>query len=267
MRRLVPLALVWTLLALVLGGAAAGAAPPANLADGPSLSTMALGPNDFASARVIAQGHQEAEGAVAVYTRDFAPGARAQRTPLLAAWNEVALLADETAARSELASVRATLASAGGRAAVGRSFKDGFTRSARLKVTSLTVSRPTSLGIGVDSLRFGITFKTRLGRFHVAYAFVCVDRAVGQILLLGRPGRIVAAGDVKRLGIAQRDRFRKGFTITRGEVVLAGAPTQGSTLTANHTGRWDGGPAEFTYQWSRCDATGACTPIDRKSVV
>jgi hypothetical protein len=93
------------------------------------------------------------------------------------------------------------------------------------------------------------------------FAFVRVDRAIGQILLLGRPGKIIAAGDVKRLAVAQRERFRKGFTITRGEVVLTGTAMQNSTLTANHTGRFDGGPSEFAYQWSRCDTTGACTPI------
>jgi hypothetical protein len=262
MRRIAPLALVWTLLALGLGVAAAGAAPPAGLADGPSLSTMALGPNDFASARVVSQGHREAgRGAVAVYTRDFAPGARAERSPLLSAWNEVALLVDETAARSELAAIRSTLASPGGRAAVGRSFKTGFTRSAKLRITSLTVSRPTTLGIGVDSLRFAITFKTRVGRFHVAYAFVRVDRAIGQIVLLGHPGKIIAAGDVKRLAVAQRERFRKGFTITRGEVAVTGTAAQGSTLGADHVGRWDGGPSEFAYQWSRCDSAGVCTSI------
>ena len=131
-----------------------------------------------------------------------------------------------------------------------------------MKITSLAVSRATSLGTGVDAVRFAITFKTPVGRFHLVFAFVRVDRAIGQILLLGRPRKIIAAGDVKRLAVAQRERFRKGFTITRGEVVLSGTPTQGSTLTASHTGRFDGGPSEFAYQWSRCDATtGACTPI------
>jgi hypothetical protein len=266
MRRFAPLALVWTLVALALGVAAAGAETNP-LPDGPALSTMALGPNDFAAARVAGQGHVDSEGAVAAYVREFAPGARAVRSALLAASNEVALLADETAAREVTSSVRAALASPAGRAALGNSFRSSFTRSSKLKIISLAVSRPTTLGIGADAFRFAITFKTRVGRFHLVFAFVRVDRAIGQILLLGRQGKIIAAGDLKRLAAAQRDRFRKAFTITTGQVVLAGTlygetAKRGSTLTANHTGRFDGGPSEYAYQWSRCDPTGACTPIE-----
>lgn len=263
MHRFVTIAVSWALLALALGVAAATAATAAGPADGPALATMALRADDFAAARVTAQGEVESEGAVAAYARDFAPGARPRRSSLLGASNEVALLADETAARTDLASLRRMLASASGRAAMGRAFRNGFTQSSKLAVTSLVVSRASSLGVGVDSLRFAITFKTRLGRFHVVLAFVRVDRAVGQILLLGRPGKIIAAGDVKRLGAAQRDRLRAGFTITRGQVPVTGTPTVGSTLQADHRGKglWDGGPSEFSYGWSRCDAAGACTPI------
>src|SRR5687768_561435 len=162
MRRLVPLALVWTLLALALGVVAAGAAPPVSLPDGPELSVMALGPNDFARARVTAQGHQDPNGAVAAYARDFAPGSRAGRTPLVAATNYVELLAAESEARANLATVRLALSTPRGRADFGRSFATGFTQGSKLKVTSFAVSRPTSLGIGVDSLRWGVTLETRV---------------------------------------------------------------------------------------------------------
>lgn len=260
MRRLAPLALVWTFLALALGVAAAGAAPPASLPDGPALSVMALGPNDFASARVVAQGHQPPDGAVDAYARDFASGSRAGRTPLIAATNYVALHASEADARAEVAAARLALGSARGRADFAKSFTTGFTQGSKLKVTKVTVSRPTSLGIGVDSLRWGIAFKTRVGRIHVAFAFVRLDRAVGTIILVARPGRMVAVGDMKRLGLAQRNRFRAGFTITdRGGPAVTGLATLGSTLTSDR-GRWNGGPSEVAYQWSRCSA-GTCTPI------
>jgi hypothetical protein len=38
---------------------------------------------------------------------------------------------------------------------------------------------------------------------------------------------------------------------------ISGAPQQGQSLTANH-GTWSGGqPQTYTYQWRRCDSTGA----------
>ena len=261
MRRVAPLVLVWTLLALALGVVAVGAATSASLPDGPELSLMALGPNDFARARVAAQGHMDVDGTVAAYARDFAPGATAGRTPLIAATNYVELLASESEARAYLATARLSLSTPRGRSDFAKSFAKSFSQGSKLKVNSVAVSRATSLGVGVDSLRWGVTLKTRVGRIHVAFVFVRVDRAVGTILLVARPGKIVALGDVKRLGVAQRDRFRKGFTITRGAPLVTGTATRGSTLSAEHVGRWDGGPSEFAYQWSRCDASGACTPI------
>jgi hypothetical protein len=261
MRRFVPLALVWTLLALALGVAAASAAPDASPPDGPDLSLMTLDTGDFARARVAAEGPLDAQGAVAVYGREFDAGSRVGRTALLAVTNYVELLKTESEARAYLATLRLSLGSARGRADFARAFKASFSKGSGIKVRSAAVSRPTTLGIGVDSVRWGVTLKTRVGRLHIAFALVRIDRAVGTITLVARPGKIVALGDVKRLGVAQRNRFRTGFTITRGQVVLDGTAMQGSTLTANHTGRFDGGPSEFAYQWSRCAPGGACTPI------
>jgi hypothetical protein len=249
------------LLAVALGTVAASAASAASPPDGPELSLMALGARDFARARVAKEGQVDPEGAVAAYARDFAPGSRAGRTPLIVAGNHVALLRAESEARAQLATLRLAISSPRGRADFGRSFAKSFSRGSGLRVRSVAVSRVTSLGIGVDSLRWGVTMQTRAGRLHVAFVLVRVDRALGTIVLVGRPGRIVALADVKRLGTAQRNRFRTGFTITRGAPAVTGAATQGSTLTAEHLGRWNGGPSEFAYQWSRCDAAAACTPI------
>ncbi len=46
-----------------------------------------------------------------------------------------------------------------------------------------------------------------------------------------------------------------------GVPTLSGAPTVGSTLTAD-PGSWSDPAATFAYAWQRCDDTGSCTTID-----
>jgi hypothetical protein len=259
MSRLRLLVSVCVVSAFALGASLAEAAPPASLPDGPDLSLMALTAGDLRQATVVKEGYEAEQGVVAAYGRTFTfpRGAR-----LLAAANAVSLYASGPAAQADVAAIRRALRNRRERAAFARAFANGFMQGSGMRATNVTSSRPVSLGIGVDSLRIGIAFRTRVGRIHAVLAVVRVDRAVAIVLLAAQPGRTVPAGEVVRLGRIQRDRFRTGFTVVVGTApVLSGLPVQGQTLTADR-GRWSGGPTEYAYQWSRCDAAGAaCTPI------
>ena len=259
MSRLRLLASVCIVSALALGASLAEAAPPASLPDGPDLSLMALRAGDLGQATVVREGYETEQGSVAAYSRTFSfpRGAR-----LLAAVETVSLLGTSAQAQSELAAVRRMLANRRQRAAFARSFANGFMQGSGMRARNVTSSRPVSLGIGVDSLRVAIRFRTPVGRIHAVFAIVRVDRAVAIVLLAGQPGRSIPAAEVVRLGRVQRDLFRTGFTVAVGTApVLSGVAAQGQTLSADR-GRWSGGPSEYAYQWSRCDAAGgACAPI------
>jgi hypothetical protein len=260
MRRFRLLAFVTLVSVLALGASLAEAAPPASLPDGPDLSAMALSAGDLRQARVVKEGYETEEGSVAAYTRTFSFPRRAR---LLAAADSISLLASGEEARQYLGAVRQALRTPAARRDFARAFATGFLQGSGLRATSVTASRALSLGAGVDSLRIGIAFRTRVGRFHAVLALVRVDRALAVVVLVSQPGKTVAAADVVRLGRVQRDRFRAGFTVANSAApVLTGVAVQGQTLTADR-GRWSGGPTEYAYQWSRCDAAGTtCAPID-----
>jgi hypothetical protein len=259
MRRMRLLASVCVISALALGASLAEAAPPASLPDGPDLSLMALRSGDLSQSAVIREGYETAQGSVAAYSRTFSfpRGAR-----LLAAVETISLLGTSAQAQGEVAAIRRMLANRRQRGAFARSFAASFMRGTGMRARNVTSSRPVSLGIGVDSLRVGIRFRTPVGRIHAMFAIVRVDRAVAVVLLAGQPGRTIPVGEVVRLGRVQRDLFRTGFTVAVGlGPVITGAANQGQTLSADR-GRWSGGPSEYAYQWSRCDAAGAaCVPI------
>jgi hypothetical protein len=258
MRRLRLLVSVCVVSALALGASLAEAVPPPSLPDGPDLSAMAVTAADFGQATVVAEGYTTGQGVLSAYERTFSfpSGGR-----LLAAATSVSLFATGSQAQAELAAVRRALRTRRSRAAFARSFASGFARGSGLRATRVTASRATSLGIGVDSLRIGVAFQTRVGRFHAVFALVRVDRAVSVLILLSPPGRTVRAADVVRVGRVQRDRFRTGFTVSSSAIpVVSGLGLQGQTLSADR-GRWNGGPTEYAYQWSRCDGAGVCTPI------
>jgi hypothetical protein len=259
MSRLRLLLSVCVVSALALGASLAEAAPPASLPDGPDLSLMALRSGDLSQATVIREGYETEQGSVAAYSRTFSfpRGAR-----LLAAVETISLLGTSAQAQGEVAAIRRMLANRRQRATFARSFATSFMRGSGMRARNVTSSRPASLGIGVDSLRVAIKFRTPVGRIHAVFAIVRVDRAVAVVLLASQPGRTIPAGEVVRLGRVQRDLFRTGFTVAVGLApVLTGAANQGQTLSADR-GRWSGGPGEYAYQWSRCDAAGAaCVPI------
>ena len=246
--------LVVALFALAGTAVAAPTAPPVSPPDGPDLALMALSADDFQAAQVDSQKYISAQGTVAAYERDFVV-----RGSLPFVSDEVDLYANAAKAQSDAAGFRRYVATRAGRKALGASFARGL-RPVRVK--SVTVSPPSSVAAGEFAYRFTITATTNKGTIRVGFSFVRVDRALGILFVVARKGARVTSGALASLARKQATRFRAGFTV--GNVTppaITGTPAQGQTLTADR-GRWSGGPEQYTYQWKRCDATGAnCADI------
>ena len=245
-------------LTLALAGAASASstAPPQSPADGPDLTLMALGIGDFPGAKVDGQKYMPiSQGIVAVYTRDILPSSGT----LAYVSDEVDLFAKATKAQSEAAGFRRLLTTRAGRKLLGAQFAQGLKP---LKTKGIAVSGPSSISAGELAFRFSITAVTNRGTIRVAFVVERVHRTVAYMFALARKGARIAPASLVSLARLQETRFRSGFTIGMvAAPAIAGTATQGQTLTADR-GRWSGGPEQFTYQWKRCDLSGAnCVDI------
>jgi hypothetical protein len=131
-----------------------------------------------------------------------------------------------------------------------------------LKIKSLNVSAPATVGAGDAAFRFGVVVVTNVGRLHLALSFIRVDRALALVLLMAAPNQTVSVAESGRVARSQASRLRAGFVVRNVTApAVTGEALNGRTLTANR-GRWAGGPTQHAYQWSRCDAAGAnCVDI------
>lgn len=236
---------------------AAGGVP-----DGLDMQAMVLAAQDFdRGASVASQGFVSATPpAVASYERTFRPGARLAGKRLLFALSEVDVFADDRAAAAAYDAARALLSTARGRRAFAKAMLGG------MKGASLTVGRPVTLKLGQGAFRLSITGRVRTAfgpiRLDFAITALRVDRAIGIVGLSGAPATRLTARPAVSATTTLARRFALGFTIrSLAPPTVTGVAQQGQTLTAD-PGRRSGAPSLFTYQWSRCDASGTnCVPI------
>jgi hypothetical protein len=120
------------------------------------------------------------------------------------------------------------------------------------------------------SLRVGAESFDRLFRFDLPgrrdvdahFAVFRVDRVLGVLVLVGKPGERVSLSLVKRLARIVAGRAGGELRVrSTGAPVVSGTVAVGQSLTATR-GTWSGAPTSFAYQWQRCDALGlSCTSI------
>lgn len=129
-----------------------------------------------------------------------------------------------------------------------------------VKVTR--VGRPRSLGVGSSSFDVAISMRV-LGVHTDAHLTVfAVERALGELILVGEPGRRVGAPTMTRLARLVAGRMTSALRPRNTGLPAISGPAQvGQTLTAS-PGTWSGSSLAFAYQWQRCDsAGGSCADI------
>ena len=69
-------------------------------------------------------------------------------------------------------------------------------------------------------------------------------------------------GDSQPSASAATQPILPAAPVSSSPPTISGTPQQGQQLTENHA-EWSNDPTSYSYQWSRCDSSGAnCTPID-----
>lgn len=238
---------------LSVGQAAAAPAlgPPAGW---PDLSTMSLATADLSpGAKVARQGYVKPDtDFLAEYDREFRSLSAKLGAKRLTAIEDDVMLAktsDDADAFIDVVPLGLSLAL--------DNMKSGFAAESGFKVTYAKLGKPTKLGVGDNSFAVTIRFGTRIGEIRRVFAGVRVGQVVHGFYFAGLPRGRVGVADAKRLARALVERTQAAL-VPSGVTAptVSGAPQVGQTLAAL-PGTWLGFPTSYTYQWERCDATGA----------
>jgi len=217
---------------------------------------MALAKTDFPGSRVSSQGYVKPDSdSLAEYDRSLA-GARVggKRTFLLENDLDVFKRVDDADLIIDALPLGLKLEAA----TIGKD----FAKETGVKVTYTKVGRPQSLGVGNNSVGIVLHLGTRAGEIRVIFAVFRVGSLDSLIVFAGLPGAQLGVSHAKQLAQMSVKHIRTAL-VPQNTVVpaISGTVLVGQTL-AVQTGTWLNFPVTYTYQWERCDATGAnCAPI------
>jgi hypothetical protein len=173
---------------------------------------------------------------------------------------------DADQASGDFGTMRTEVGLREGRAKFGETWGESLVRGAangpgREKLTIKKASVGVRVSLGQSAFRLPVTFKTNRGLMRMSLGVVQIDRVLDIIALVPSGGEL-SVGDVNGLIAASLHHLQTAFTVSNAAPpTIGGTAQQGHTLTLDE-GAWFGAPSTFSYEWSRCDATGsACTPI------
>src|SRR5262245_61528608 len=187
------------------------------------------------------------------YSREFDAGRfGAARFLYLDSEAEIGTSAGATA--SFLADLRRVLATKQFATQFAKGFEDGGEGFVKV----VHVGRPRSFGVGgPGSFDLLVTLKILGAHADVHIAAFSVERVLGELVVVGQPGRRIPVSTMTRLAKLMGGRMSSTLAPRNTAApTIAGNPQVGQALLAS-AGSWTGGSSTFTYQWQRCDAAGS----------
>src|SRR5439155_16015570 len=133
-------------------------------------------------------------------------------------------------------------------------------------IASIGVTPTLSMPVAQDAIRVTVRLRLKSGSqtapVEIAVDFLRMDRALGIVILESYPRKRVPGSVAVLAARKVAAHFKAAFTVRNlMKPTISGTAGQGQTLTAM-PGTWDGAPSAYTYQWQKCDASGAnCAAI------
>jgi hypothetical protein len=258
-------------------GSASAIVPPPGT---PDLSQMGPQASDFApGARITRQGYVKADrelGLVADYQGEFADGATVGAAKFAYVYSDVALVEDAVGARLYFKAAEGFFSSPAYRRQFARWASRRVGRRSHVQPREVHAGPLHSLHVGDGSGLLALRARAHGVLFSADVVFVRVGCGVQSLELFATPGTSIGSREIAGLAGTLADRMRTGLSpLSTGAPMILIAPTsgvvpkvtgtkvieeraaQGQTLIVTSDGTWSNCPTGFTYQWERCDATGA----------
>jgi len=137
-----------------------------------------------------------------------------------------------------------------------------FEKASGIKTTYTKVGKPSSLGTGDRSVATIVRIGTKGGEIRAVFAAVRVGQVDSLFYFVGLPRTKIGLAEAKLIGRMAVSQIKTAMAPhNTAPPTISGTAAIGQTLSAV-AGTWLSFPTARTYQWQRCDATGAsCVDI------
>jgi hypothetical protein len=219
-------------------------------------STLTIASGDIKGSKPKSQGPVHEKGYTSGYQRSFTFSVPNGKSGLVFFQSEALVAQTVARAASDVSAVRAALRKPAGRAA----FIASVAANLKVKPSMVKPGALRSVHVGDSSVELPLAVQLAKGRVYESLVYLQRDRVVSVIVSAGiRP---TAAADSRRLATAAVAHVDAALAPTLlAKPTVDGTPQVGEVLTAR-PGTWSDPNAGLSYQWQRCDASGAsCTEI------
>jgi hypothetical protein len=220
----------------------------------PSLLTVA--PGDIPGAALKGQGPIHEKGYTSGYQRSFTFKSPNGSSGLVFFEDEALVAPTIARAANDVVAVRSALSKPAGRAA----FVASIAANLNVKPSQVKPGALRTVRVGDSSVELPVSVQLSTRRVYESLAYVQLDRVVSVIVSAGiRP---IAAADTRRIAAAGVKHINAALTPQAfSKPSVTGDAVVGSVLAAK-PGTWSDQTAKLSYQWQRCDASGAnCAAI------
>ena len=137
-----------------------------------------------------------------------------------------------------------------------------FSKATGIKTTYTKVGKPSGLGVGDNSVAITVRLGTRLGEIRAVFAAVRVGQVDSAFYFLGMPRSTIGLAEAKLVARVSVNQIKTAMAPSNTVLpTISGSAAVGQTI-GGLAGTWLSFPTTHTFQWERCDATGAnCTNV------
>ena len=222
----------------------------------PSAAGMTLAAADIPGAKLVSQGKLAAGGYLSAYQRTLKLTSPYGRSEIVGVQSEGKLAANAKQVTTDLSVVQRVLNSPGGRSG----FVAGIASKLQVSETAVKLGALRHPHVGDGTVELPLSIQLPTAKAYESLLYMRLDRVFEVLVVVG--ARPIAPADSSNLARILQAHIKEQLTpVGLTPPAVTGTVAVGQALAVT-PGAWSNPDVTLTYQWQRCDGTGAnCAAI------
>ena len=222
----------------------------------PSAAGMTIAAADIPGSKLVSQGKLAAGGYLSAYQRTLKLTSPYGRSEIVGIQSEGKLAANAKQVTTDLSVVQRVLNSPSGRSG----FVAGIASKLQVSATAVKLGAVRHPRVGDGTVELPLSIQLPTAKAYESLLYMRLDRVFEVLVVVG--ARPIAPADSANLArILQMHITQQLTPVDVTPPAITGTVAVGQAVTVT-PGTWSNPDVALTYQWQRCDGTGAnCTAI------